>query len=394
MFRRLIAVLLAATLGAAAVVSLVWAVAAWLGGRDSPGTVSAAIRLAPGDAALWLRLAALGGPERGRAFEAAIERNPLDTSARIGAGLEAELRGDTALARRRLIEAAQRDRTFEPRWTLAGFAFRQGDSAGYRKWASQAAQWCYTDPEPLFRMAWSLSAEAAANLSLFSDNPAVLARYTAFLATTGRVEEALAAAALLLSRPGPGTNEAVLDTCDYLLAAGRGRQARQLWNHAVTAGLIPAAPLDPERGAMVTNGAFHRPVPGRGFDWRIASIPGVSFSRHPGGSGLRISLSGDQPEAADLLAQWIPVTPRRSYLLSVTYRADVQGPDGFEWDVSGAGPVRLAAGPGTQNASIVFRAAADADTLRIVLRTRRQPGSVPPHGDLLLENVSATPAVQ
>src|SRR5579871_4955673 len=61
-------------------------------------------------------------------LEKAAALNPLSSAPRIRLGLAAETRGDLPAAEKWLLEAARVDQQFEPRWTLANFYFRRGDS--------------------------------------------------------------------------------------------------------------------------------------------------------------------------------------------------------------------------------------------------------------------------
>ena len=76
--------------------------------------------------------------------------NPAASAPRLRLGLDAEARGDLAAAERWLVDAAQVDRQYEPRWTLANFYFRQSNgrrksSDDFWKWIRSALEVSYGD---------------------------------------------------------------------------------------------------------------------------------------------------------------------------------------------------------------------------------------------------------
>jgi hypothetical protein len=108
--------------------------------------------------------------------------------------------------------------------------------------------------------------------------------------------------------------------CDRLLEAGRGPEALAVWNTVAERKLIPYAPLSPESGRSLTNPAFGTPSIGVGFDWRILPAAGIDVNRLGEPEGIDIGFSGKQAERCDILSQYVPLAPRREYVLSVRYR--------------------------------------------------------------------------
>ena len=82
----------------------------------------------------------------------AVAVNPWDTRSRIELGLLAEAEGDSTTSERYLLQAAETDHLFLPRWTLANYYFRRGDTSQFWGWAKEAADRVYGDAQPLFRL--------------------------------------------------------------------------------------------------------------------------------------------------------------------------------------------------------------------------------------------------
>ena len=71
-------------------------------------------------------------------FDRAVSLNPRSAAAWIARGLEAETAGDRKKAEASLKRAAEIDRTYLPRWTLANFYLRAGDLPSFWIWARRA----------------------------------------------------------------------------------------------------------------------------------------------------------------------------------------------------------------------------------------------------------------
>src|SRR5262245_55664891 len=97
-----------------------------------------ALRLTPEQAVVYTRLASViesEDPERAtNLLERAVALNPWDTTARIRLGLRREAAGDLDRAEQDLLEAARHDRLYLPRWTLANYYFRRGNTARFWQW--------------------------------------------------------------------------------------------------------------------------------------------------------------------------------------------------------------------------------------------------------------------
>ncbi len=260
------------------------------GGRQA---IETALALAPSDARNYAALASLGGADRNRALELAVRASPCDSRAWIALGLDAELRGDRAGAERCLLRAARVDKTYIPRWSLAGFYFRSNDREKFWPWLREAVRMSHGDPRPLAELASNLGEDAPEALAALSGSPTVLESYISLLLDNQRAGAAETAAGRLVEVGGKSAAGAALAYCDRLLEAGRPEAALRLWNRLAASRSIWARPLDPERGPHLTNGDFaHEPL-SRGFDWRLPPAAGVETVRQPADGGLRFSFSGD-----------------------------------------------------------------------------------------------------
>src|SRR5262249_54855859 len=98
------------------------------------------------------------------------------------------------------------------------------------------------------------------------------------------------------------------------------------WNSLCARKQIPFTFINPNH---LTNGDFRGAPTSRGFDWRVTSIEGVSAVRlNP--RGLRIDLTGNQPERCELLVQYIAVSTIKNCHLHVNYQTSEKAA-GLEW---------------------------------------------------------------
>ena len=124
--------------------------------QETVGSAHAAIALTPDQSECYARLAWLASGSDPRTAKAALLHavavNPWDTRSRIELGLLAEAEGDSTTSERYLLQAAETDHLFLPRWTLANYYFRRGDTAQFWRWAKEAADRVYGDAQPVFRL--------------------------------------------------------------------------------------------------------------------------------------------------------------------------------------------------------------------------------------------------
>ncbi len=354
------------------------------GGRQQLET---AARLAPGDARTWAALAALGGPDRHKALETASAANPYDSKAWIDLGLDAELAGDRARAERLLLEAARVDRTYQPRWSLANFYFRSGDTRQFWQWLREAARMSYGDPRPLAELAWNLAEDAPEGLAALGDRAPVLDSYASLLLDNNRLSAAETAATGLVALAGKDAAVSGLLYCDRFLDAGRPDAALRLWNRMAGVCAIPARRLDPERGPHLTNGDFSAEPLGRGFDWRLQAVNGIETIRFGASEGIRFAFSGNQPQDCMLMLERVALAPERPWRLVFEYRSEGMPTDtGLRWRTTGA-EWRAAANEDWKEAAFEFNSAPGGPVAPLVLAYRRAPGTVRSTGSFWLRHV-------
>ncbi len=281
--------------------------------------MSRAMEQMPRNAA-YAAVGALQAEYDGRDAEAlwakVAQMSPRDSASRIRLGLAAEQQGEIVEAQRWLTEAFDVDRQYETRWTLANFYLRQGRALEFWKWIRSALEFSYGDRTPAFNLCWRMSSDAEEIQRLaIPDREEVAGAY--LLYAMARHPEAIALAAR-----GVREKPLLLGAVDQLIELGRFDEAMNVW---VQAGR--SAPKG------VTESRFEAPQTGQGFDWRVARVVGVTQLTLDAGRGHRIRLSGNQPESADLLKQYVG-----GLTLGARYRLDVQA-DGdthaFEWRVAG-----------------------------------------------------------
>ena len=153
----------------------------------------------------------------------------------------------------------------------------------------------------------------------------------ALLSTLQRGEDPRAADNVMAAlRGADGLSEPEFDEWfATLLRQGRWGEAYSRWagSVALSGGALP----------LVYNGQFEQPVSGRGFDWRLTRMPGVSvqFVADAGAKGqVAHALFRGRPVAHVSLEQPLLLAPG-SYRLSARVRADALRSDrGLEWSVT------------------------------------------------------------
>ncbi len=359
------------------------------GGDDG---IAIARRLVPGNSAYF----------GGELTDTAALRHAVSVNRRLAPvwvelGLQAEAAGDLREAERCLLEAASVDQTYQTRWTVANYYFRRGDLEKFWPWARLAAEISYFTQTALFRLCWQTGAGPATILErAIPSTPSLLGQYLAFLLNEGKINEAEAAARRLLPLARPSEASLFSRYCGRLAEAGRAAQALEFWNASCRRGLLPFHPLDPGRGASLTNGDFSSAPGAGGFDWRTGSAEGLDVFPVSSPRALRLSLSGRQPEQCLLLEQWAPVLPGGTYRLSYWLRVAPGGrTDGIRWrvaDPSGRSEYMAAAlgaaGSSWSQQTATFRVPAGVEMVRLALEYRREPGTTRTETDLWLRQVT------
>jgi hypothetical protein len=215
------------------------------------------------------------------------------------------------------------------------------------------------DPSALFQLCWRVSGDSREILErAIPAIPAVRRAYVDFLVGTNRLDAAEPLAAEFSS-----DIDLMLRYCDAALAEGRARVALKVWNAL------------PKEGTA-----------GRCFDWRPNRTVGAPVVID---AGLRVSLSGKQPEACDLAARYLALEPGGRYRLLFEYRTrDLPAASGIEWSVVDARTgVELVNHP-ADGGSLEFSAPDGCELARLVLRYRRPTGRIRAEGSVVFENIT------
>lgn len=317
--------LLIAFCGFAAWRSVRLAIADWIASQDTLAALKEAERYAADDARLLARVA-ISRSEAGDSSPAvdedlrrAVRLNPLDSSVLMTLGMREEFRGDNVNAERYLIRAAEVDHQFKPAWTLANYYSRANQPEKGWPMIERILKLdpLGFDPTPVFELCWR---EAANNprkiLGIIPKNGHKPVQYLAFLMGTQRTEAALEVwpeALAAVDRADSSDMETVSGFADFLANADRTKEAVTVWNQLVDSGVIHSGRLDPAKGVSIGNPDFQFPPAGRVFDWRVAEIPGVSTNGSTG--SLRLEISGDEPQAFQVLSTFAPVVSGTRYRL-------------------------------------------------------------------------------
>jgi tetratricopeptide (TPR) repeat protein len=318
--------------------------------------------------------------EPGRAREAltaAVKANPRASAAWIELGLLAERSGDAAEAERDFNQSAQVDRQYQPAWTLANYFFRHGDADQFWPAAARAAALAYDDPRPLLDLCDRVEPDPARAVTRLGRSPRLERSYLDLLISKNRLEAAAEFARSIPSHRSRQDDAHLTDLTERLIAAGNENAAIEIWNR-----LEKFAPLQPGRGAILTNGAFAAAPSGSGFNWRLVATDGIA-SRWSS-AGLGFTFSGSEPDQSTLLEQWMPLEARR-YRLTFEYRTDgMPQLTGLRWmllpgDAAGSESPTLAAIPEYQQRRWTF-APAHSGLARLRLVYRREPGTLRAEG--------------
>jgi tetratricopeptide (TPR) repeat protein len=361
-------------------------------------SVARAVRLSPGDADFRLKLAALqqaGGADPKAALAAAADLDPGNAETWIRLGVVAEMRGDLHTAEASLLEAAHASRQFGPRWALANYYFRRGDSRNFWRWTRASLVMGYGDMNPVFQLCWHRSQDAGPIFErAIPERREVLDAYVQFLLQEGRLAASEPVAAKLARLATTDDQWTLATWCDRQIDAGSVPAAVEVWNTLCARHLLPYAPVDRDR-APLTDGGFTAPSGGDGFAWREMPGPGVTMGRNPSPRYLWVAFSGDQPETCVPLMQFVPVTPGASYSLRCEYQtSELPAASGLRWSVFDArrGMELAAASPWLSNTDWkpeeVRFTAPDSGLVRLTLICQRVQGATRIEGSLELRRLA------
>jgi hypothetical protein len=373
--------------------------------QETVGGTEAAIALTPDQAEYHARLAWLvseDNPQKAKdALRRAVELNPWDAGSWIELGLRAEAEGDDSTAKQCLLRAAEVDKKFLPRWTLANYYFRHYDAAMFWFWAKEAAAMVYGDAQPLFQLCGRVEEDGKLIDRLDIRRPEVRAGYLSYLLGQNRVDLIGPTVHRLLEENRLADVPLLSTACERLLEARRVDEAAGVWNRLAEAGRVPFKTPAGEGEQLVANGSFAAPPSSRGFDWRLPAVEGVSVSREEESRGLRVTFSGGEPEDCEALLQLVPLRGMMHYKLSFEYRTrGIASGAGLGWRITDAGSgTILSQGPSLASEPDVemqlsFETPAECRLVRLALRYHRTPGTTRMEGYLVVRNVAVKLAAQ
>jgi tetratricopeptide (TPR) repeat protein len=340
-----------------------------------------AVALAPLDATLYSRLAEKleeTGGDSLASLEAAAALDPDNPQWRMSVGQRAELAGDLALAERSLLAAARLSRLYQPKYLLAGYYFRRGNTDLCIRWSQAALEIAPGDVTPVLNLLGHLLDPQAMAAEGLRQPPAVARQFLAFLAVRGPT----AAAGRLARRLAQtGTDEdlpALLAYSNQLLEEGHGLEAVELWNALCERHLLPYQRLDVTGGRALTNADFQRSPIGSGFDWHAEGARGLRPLGFDG--ALRATFSGDQADGCVLIWEYVPLEPGAGYRLRQEVHAENSASAaGLVWRLFYPKSAAVWA-PLEADLSQGFRA--PAEVARLALLYRRIPGTTRLTGDV------------
>ncbi len=356
----------------------------FLFGQDTEDSLRSAIRLEPDAWQYYMRLAQLDQANAPELLETALRLNPFNAQANIELGLRAEAEGDRRKAEKFLLQAFAVDDTYVPRWTLAGFYLRSGNMTAFWAWTRRALEMPAQDMGALFELCWRVSAnpeEIPANI--LSDNPEVSRQYLSFLLRKGQLTGAETIAQRLILTGIPAIDRpAVFSLVDRMLAAGDAPAAAALWHSMLEQHWLNGSATVPY------NADFARDPQPVGFDWALASYPGLHS--WTGRSGLETEFAGNEPEDC-LIAEQALVLSRGKYTMNYIYRTAGILPDtGISWQIVDvkSGSV-LAESPylsseTSQEAALSFTVEGEPALLRLRLVYKRVPGTPRVSGTMVI----------
>lgn len=386
-----------------------WSIrAGWADYRIRQKTIAGteeAIALTPDNAEYSTRLAQLmsdDDPQKAKvALRRAVSLNPWDARSWIDLGLRAEREGDNATTKLCLLRAADADREFLPRWTLANYYFRHDDAASFWFWAKEAVAMVYGDAQPIFRLCGRVEENGKLIDRLEIRNPEVRAGYLSYLLGQNRVDLIGPAVRRLLEDNRETDVPLLLTACERFLEATRVDEAVDLWERLAEAGRVPFGTPAGKGGQLLANGSFTAPPTSRGFDWRLFGAEGISVSREGELRGLRITFSGSEPEDCEPLVQLVPVRGNMECELRFEYRTQgIASGAGLGWRITDArGGALLREGPSLASEAdaerqLLFETPAECRLVRLALKYHRAPGTTRMEGFLVLQNVALQQAAQ
>jgi hypothetical protein len=360
--------------------------------RNTPESLQASVALAPGNALSHRMLAEHIeglGRDPDAEFTAAANLSPRDSQFWIRLGFRAEVEGNNPLAEKYLMRAVAVDRMFNPRWALMNYYFRRGYPDSFWLWSERALEMSFGDTTPLFRLWWEQTQDEDVIEKHLTENHDIRVKYLSFLAANNRLDRADKLARELAQFVDPPDVPILVNYCERE-ATANSPSAVAVWNTLSARKLIPYPPLDPAKGAIVTNGDFSIQSLPQGFDWRFPPLDGVSITPAADSPGIVLKMSGSEPEDCTPLLETIPVVPGARYRISWEYQLpDTEGITGLRWEITGAAgqSPELNQQGGWKTGQLVFESGAGS-SVNLMLHYKRPFAATRAEGSVTIRHVT------
>jgi hypothetical protein len=295
--------------------------------QDTAESLRSAIRLEPDAWDYYMRLAQLDEYHAQELLIAALRLNAFNSQADIELGLRAEAAGDTNAAETYLLKASAVDNTYVPRWSLANFYLRRGNTDAFWAWSRRAVAMPAEDIGALFDLCWHVTNNPEELASrLLNNNPDVIRQYLRFILRKNQAAATEPVAERLIPTGEPSRDRTVLfEVVNQMLTAGDGVAATSLWRN-----LIQHRWVEGDDTSPYNPGFTQDPLP-VAFDWALMSYPGIHS--WPGPSGLETEFSGNEPEDSPIAEQIVVLTPG-TYAMEYTYSTSGIAPGtGVQWQI-------------------------------------------------------------
>lgn len=372
--------------------------------QTTVSSTNRAIALLPGRADYHFQLALLDSGENPQAVRVAllqaVELNPSDARSWIELGLRYETDGDTGNAEQCLLRAAEADKQYLPRWTLANFYFRKDNMPGFWTWARESAGMIYDNPLPLFRLCGRVAEDGNLIDRLMINRPEVQLSYLNYLLSENRIDLIGLSTRFLLKENRSADVPVLLTACGRLLEKKCTPEALDIWNTLAEERRISFGRLSPAEGTILTNGNFAVSPTSQGFDWRLPAIDGITAATEENQSGLRITFSGSQPETSELLVQLVPVLEKTEYKLRSRYlTSSIPAGAGLSWHIADVDGMSLKnsaslSSEDERQTDVSFVTPAACRLVRLSLIYQRTLGTTRIDGFVVLRSVELKPANQ
>jgi tetratricopeptide (TPR) repeat protein len=361
--------------------------------QDTEQSIRQAISTTPDAWKYYMRLAELEPAHAQELLTTSVHLNPYNSQADVELGLQYEAQEKYARAERWFLRAFAVDRTYMPRWSLASFYFRRGDTAAFWTWAHRAAEMPSDSVEPLFDLCWRISPDAnEITRRVLNKNPKLLRQYLDFLLSKNQRSPAADIAIMVIERGDLNSDlSRMFSAINQLIEDDDGYQAKKIWTALSERHWVVAD------SGFPNNPDFARePLPVR-FDWGFPSTSGVQPVVGP--SGLETEFSGLEPEKCTIAEQAMVLGPG-NYEMEYTYRTEGIGPNtGLRWQVAAVGAGNTLAESSDLSsetltgAKMTFSIPQGASLAELRLTYHRALGTVPISGSVVISSVRIQPTL-